>query len=252
MRVSLAVGLAASLLCACGDATSSGDPKDSIPTDPVAFTPGDSLELKVGAVTNYALVPRSYDATHQTASEVFVYLHGCGGASSDDVYAASNIDADWIGLAPGGAEGNCWDDQSASAKIVMDAIADVKKHFNVDPKRVHIGGYSSGGDLSYYTAFRNAASFAGVLSYNSEPAYTSQELQQGIAAAAWKFNIVHLSQTEDGVYPIAEVRQEMQTLLAAGFPVTHIERPGLHYDDNTTQYRNDLVFPHLRDGWRAP
>jgi predicted esterase len=198
------------------------------------------------------LAARMSDATHQTPAQVFVYLHGCGGASGSDVYAASNIDADWIGLAPGGAEGLCWDDQSASAKIVMDAIAGLKTHFNVDRRRVHIGGYSSGGDQSYYTALRNASSFAGILSYNSIPAYTAKGLQDGIAEADWKLNIVHLSQTEDGVYAIADVRARFQALRDAGFPVTHIERPGLHYDDNTTEYRNTLVYPHLRDGWRAP
>ncbi len=254
MFVRCLAALTALALAACGgdDGPGNGDGASSVPTDPMDFEPGDALTIRAGSVTSYVLVPRSYDATHQTASQVFVYLHGCGGASSDDVYAASNIDAGWIGLAPGGAEGQCWDDQGKSAEIVMNAIAELKKHFNVDPKRVHIGGYSSGGDLSYYTAFRNAGSFAGVLSYNSIPAYSTRQLDDGIAAASWKLNIVHLSQTEDGVYPIADVRAQMQKLENAGFKVNHIERPGQHYDDNTTTYRNQLVYPHLRDGWRAP
>ncbi|MEZ0314395.1 MAG: alpha/beta hydrolase [Myxococcota bacterium] len=239
-----------------GDSVVGGDgstsTQSSIPANPVAFAPGERLTLQSSLSEYFVVVPRAYDATHQTPTQLFIYLHGCGATSGEDVWAASNMDTTWIGMAPGGNEGPCWDDQAHGAELTMSALADLKTHFNIDPRRVHIGGYSSGGDLSYYTAFRNALSFAGVLAYNSSPAYTMPELQQGISAAAWAFNIVHLSQTEDGVYPIADVREQMTALTNAGFNVLHIERPGLHYDDNTTGYRNELVYPHLNDGWHAP
>ncbi len=223
-----------------------------MPTSPVPFVKGEAVELESATSPYYVLVPRAYDETHRTPTMVFVYLHGCGGASSDDVYAASNYwDATWLGMAPGDSP-QCWQDQQNPERIVMDAIADMKTHFNIDPKRIHIGGYSSGGDLSYAVALANAGSFAGILSYNSIPTYENADLAPLIAAAAWKLNIVHLSQTEDRVYPISDVRFQMGKLRDAGFPVTHIERPGLHMDDNTTNYRNELVYPHLRDGFRAP
>ena len=230
-----------------------GSTKSSVPTAPLTFKAGDVLTMKTDDVTSYVMVPRAYDATHATPAQVFIYLHGCGGKSSDDVRAASNVDARWIGLAPGGAEGVCWDkDRSKSAAIVMSALANLKSHFNVDPKRVHIGGYSSGGDLSYYTALHNASAFAGVLSYNSIPAYGAGELTTSIAGATWKLNIAHLSHTADDSYPIADVRARMKQLKDAGFPATLIERPGTHYDANTTNDRNTLIYPYLDAGWRAP
>ena len=239
-----------------GDTDVGGDglpaTQSSVPANPVPFAAGERLTLQSSLSEYFVVVPRAYDASHQTPTQLFIYLHGCGAVSSEDVWAAANIDSAWIGMAPGGNEGPCWEDQAYGAQLTMAALADLKTHFNIDPRRVHIGGYSSGGDLSYYTAFRNALSFAGVLAYNSSPAYTMPELEQGIALSAWKFNIVHLSQTEDGVYPIADVRQQMTALTNAGFDVLHIERPGLHYDDNTTSYRNELVYPHLSDGWRSP
>jgi predicted esterase len=239
-----------------GDTDTGGDgvpsTQSSVPANPIAFEVGERLTLQSSKSEYFVVVPRAYDVTHQTPTQLFIYLHGCGATSGEDVWAAANMNTAWIGMAPGGNEGPCWDDQANGAELTMTALADLKTHFNIDPKRVHIGGYSSGGDLSYYTAFRNALSFAGVLAYNSSPAYTMPELQEGIAAAAWQFNIVHLSQTEDGLYLIADVRQQMTALTNAGFNVLHIERPGLHYDDNTTGYRNDLVYPHLSDGWLAP
>ncbi len=239
-----------------GDPTNGGDglpaPQSSVPANPVPFEAGERLTLQSSMSEYFVVVPRAYDASHQTPTQLFIYLHGCGAVSSEDVWAAANMESTWIGMAPGGNEGPCWEDQAHGAQLTMTALADLKTHFNIDPRRVHIGGYSSGGDLSYYTAFRNASSFAGVLAYNSSPAYTMPELEQGIALSSWKFNIVHLSQTEDGVYPIADVRQQMTALTNAGFSVLHIERPGLHYDDNTTDYRNQIVYPHLTDGWRSP
>ncbi len=227
-------------------------PALTAPSDPVAYRPGESLELHSGTTNYWVVVPRAYDATHETPAQLYVYLHGCGGFSSGDVWAAGNIDAGWIGMAPGGTEGGCWHDQAYGMKIVLDAIADLKKHFNIDPKRVHIGGYSSGGDLSYYVAMRNANAFAGVLATNSLPAYGYDNLTNAIEGSTRPFKVVHLSQTEDGVYAIATARTQMQMLRDAGFEVTHIERPGPHYDANTTPFRNQLVHPHLWDGWRAP
>ncbi len=228
-----------------------GNPADSVPANPVPFVKGEALRLG-GDRPYYVLAPLAYDETHQTPTMLFVYLHGCGGASSDDVYAASNYwDATWLGMAPGDSP-LCWQEQENPERIVMDAIADMKTHFNVDPKRIHIGGYSSGGDLSYATALANAGTFAAILSYNSIPTYENADLPALAAAATWKLNVVHLSQTEDLVYPIADVRIQMQMLRDAGFPVVHIERPGPHIDENTTMYRNTLVYPYLSSGFRAP
>jgi hypothetical protein len=223
----------------------------TVPTAPVPFTAGTVLQLKVGDVTNYVMVPRAYDASHQTPMQVFIYLHGCGGTSSYEANAASNINANWIGLAPGGAEGQCWD-RAKHSVTTMNALADLKKHFNVNPKRVFIGGYSSGGDLSYYTAFRNAGAFAAILAYNSIPAYSGNELSSAIAGSAWKINIVHLAHTADDTYKIADVRARVKQLKDAGFPATLIERPGAHYDNNTSSDRDTLLYPYLEEDFRAP
>jgi len=68
---------------------------------------------------------------------------------------------------------------------------------------------------------------------------------------------VHLAHTEDEAYPIAGVRQETDAMAAAGFPITRIERPGTHYDDDTDTTGTDhdlrtLLLPHIDDGWRSP
>ncbi len=235
-----------------GEEEPTDPPVSTFPSNPMTYSVGQSIKLNSGTSDYWILVPRAYDASHNTPSKLYIYLHGCGGESSGDVWAAGNIDGDWIGLAPGGAEGACWDNQARGAEIVMAAIAHLKTRFNIDPKRILIGGYSSGGDLSYYTAFKYADKFAAVLSHNSIPAYRTQDLTTRINGAARKFPVYHLSATEDGTYNIVTVRDEMRMLRDAGFTVTFIERAGAHYDDNTTPYRNSLLFPHLWDDLALP
>ena len=48
-------------------------------------------------------------------------------------------------------------------------LSDIKIYFNIKSKGVVVGGYSSGGDLTYRTAFYHADIFAGVIVENSSP-----------------------------------------------------------------------------------
>jgi predicted esterase len=227
----------------------------SVPNDPIPFQPDTVLKLSSGVTDYWLTVPTSYDASHQTPTTLFVWMHGCGGQGQYDIYDVSPGGAaqSWIALSLGGREDDCWDMDSDPAKVLA-AVASVKTHFNIDPRAVVLGGYSSGGDLAYRTAFYNARSFAGVLAENTSPFRdTGSSAAQSIAAATWKFNVVHLAHLQDDTYPIAGVRQETDALKAAGFPVTRVERNGGHYDDpGTVADMQSVLLPYLKAGWRAP
>ena len=235
----------------------------SVPTAPVLFARNTPFRVNSGTL-NYVDVPDAYDATHQTPMTLLVWLHGCGGYSSGDIYTVSPGGAQsWISLAVGGQEGNCWD-MNADPPRVMAAIADIKTHFNIKPHGVILGGYSSGGDLSYRTAFYNAYFFAGILVENTSPFQDTGSTQAAsLAAAAWKFNVAHLAHLQDGAYPIDGVRAETDALKAAGFPVTRIEVDGGHYDaPGATENGHPVpgtnadlaadLFPYLNAGWTSP
>ncbi|HEX2864912.1 MAG TPA: hypothetical protein VHN99_10120, partial [Deinococcales bacterium] len=64
----------------------------SVPTDPLAFTP----DTPVQSGPDWVDVPASYDATHHTPMALLVWLHGCGGLASGDVYTVSPAGRDWI------------------------------------------------------------------------------------------------------------------------------------------------------------
>ncbi len=230
----------------------------SVPTDPTPFTDDTVFTLSSPLGNYWVYVPVSYDETHATPFTLFVWLHGCGGVSAGDIYTVSpGADQSFISIAVGGREGGCWNVNNDPA-LVMAAIANVKTHFNINPRRVIIGGYSSGGDLAYRTAYYNANTFAGVLAENATPFRDTGSTQSAsIAAAAWKFNVVHLAHIEDATYPIAIVRNETDALTNAGFPMTRIEKAGSHYDPDAgnTGTNYDLrtfLLPHLDDPWLSP
>ncbi len=238
-------------------------PASSVPTDPIPFTPDTVLPPGAGR-TYWTYVPAAYDATHATPMTLLVWSHGCGGQSAGDIETVSpGGGQSWISIAVDGREadaqgnGGCWDPNSDSA-LLLAAIANVKTHFNIDPRRVILGGYSSGGDLSYRTAFYNSAMFAGVLAENTSPFRdTGSSQSASLAAATFKFHVVHVAHTEDAEYPIAGVESETDAMTAAGFPLTLIKRPGTHYDPDTATTGTDhdlrtYLLPHLDDGWLSP
>jgi predicted esterase len=238
-------------------------PASSVPTDPIAFTPDTVLPPGAGR-TYWTYVPAAYDATHATPMTLLVWSHGCGGQSAGDIDTVSPGGAQsWISIAVDGREAGvqgsdgCWDPNTDSA-LLLAAVANVKTHFNIDPRRVILGGYSSGGDLSYRTAFYNSAMFAGVLAENTSPFRdTGSSQSASLAAATFKFHVVHVAHTEDAEYPIAGVESETDAMTAAGFPLTLVKRPGTHYDPDTATTGTDhdlraYLLPHLDDGWLSP
>jgi len=227
-------------------------PESSFPTNPIAYTKNAKGTIVVNGVTSWIFVPQGYDSTHNTPTKLFVWLHGCGGQSQYDADMVSWMpNQSWISLAVGGRETTCWSSYANDGAKILAAIAGIKTHFNIDPKRVVLGGYSSGGDIGYELGFKNASLFAGMIFENTGPSSAALTASN---TAFWKLNIAHLAHTGDTTYPIATVRTNMTTLRSQGYPVTLIEKAGGHYDNDSgasgTQFdlRNFLL-PYLDAGW---
>jgi predicted esterase len=235
-------------------------PVSSQPTAPISYQVNTPKDISDSQGDYWVDVPPSYDGSNQTPDTLLVWMHGCGGEAEGDAYEISpGDDRSYIAISIGGREDDCWDPNSDVPKVVS-AVADVKTHFNIDPRRVIIAGYSSGGDLAYRTIFYNAGLFAGILAENTSPFRdTGSTASQSLAAATWRFNDVHLAHLQDDTYPIDGVQDEITQMQNAGFPVTLVEQPGDHYDDdddvNNTGTDNDLrhyLLPHINDGWLSP
>jgi dienelactone hydrolase len=230
----------------------------TVPTDPIPHPVAEPF-FHSGAGAEYAaFIPRSYDATNQTPTTLFVWLHGCGGEAEGDAWvvdpgAEEGVPQDWMTLSLGGRDGGCWNPLAETEPLVMAAIADFETHFNVNRRQIILGGYSSGGDLAYRTAFKHSSTFAGLLIENSAP-FRDTEASEAelLGAATTKFPIVHLAHAQDMTYKLGEVEPEIAAVRAAGFQVEFIVRPGGHSDSHTDEDLINLLLPHIDDGWLAP
>jgi hypothetical protein len=231
-----------------------GPPPSTVPPDPRPYSVQTPLHITSASADYHVAVPQRYDSTHNTPYSLLVGLHDCGDTAVNyldwAVRPYSQRDTqDFIALSVGGRDSGCWN-IATDTQRVLDAIADVKTHFNINPRRVVISGYGSGGRLAYHTAFYNANAFAGLLAMMTTPFGSGDDSQSSsIAAAAWKFNIVHIAHTGDTSYPIAGVRSQTQALSDAGFPITTVERPGAHDASSDDAL---ILVGHMADGWLAP
>lgn len=233
-------------------------PSPTFPTVPLAVTRSTVVAVSSAAARYSLYVPATYDATHRTPTKVLLWLHGCGGNAYGDAWTVSpGGGQSWITVSVGGRDGGCWN-VDTDVPLALAALDDVERRLNVDRRRVVIGGYSSGGDMAYRTAFFNARRFAGVVAENTSPFRDSGSSQtSSIAAAAWKLNIAHLAHVGDTLYRIDAVRAETDALKNAGFPVIRIERPGTHWDADTATSgtARDLrayLLGYLDAGWLSP
>ncbi|MBS2015471.1 MAG: hypothetical protein JST00_21460 [Deltaproteobacteria bacterium] len=236
----------------------SAPPSASFPVSPLAVTKGSVVNLTYSGGSYALYVPTTYDATHKTPAPVLLWMHGCGGNAYGDAWVVSPGGTQrWLSVSVGGRDGGCWN-TSTDAALALGALDDIAKRVNVDPRRVVVGGYSSGGDMAYRTAFMNASRFAGIVATNTSPFRDTGSTQLLLmTSAAWKFNIAHLAHTGDTTYPITKVRTEIEALKAAGFPVTLLERPGTHWDPDTassgTSYDlRTFLLPYVDSGWVSP
>lgn len=222
-----------------------------------SFAKEEPIRLQSALTPYWAWVPDSYSTTHTVPTSLLVWLHGCGGESAGDIWNVHPRDGQrFISIAVGGAEGGCWNLTTGQA-YAKAAIKDVEAKFNINPRRIIIGGYSSGGDLAYRTAFYDARKFAGVLAINTSPFRdTGSTSAQSLAAVGWRFPVVHVLHTDDTTYPRTTVLAELAVLSSHGFPVTTIERPGTHYDDGPdgtdADIRSQLLTTIDTLGWLSP
>jgi predicted esterase len=229
------------------------------PSAPISYTVDVPTRHTGCGVEYWVLVPDSYSAA--TAAPLLIWLHGCGGESEGDAYTVSpsvqEKPQDWISLTLIGREepGNeCWVPSLDETKVLQ-ALTDVETHLNINTHRVILGGYSSGGDLSYRTGFHHSSTFAGLLIENSAPFRDTESTQaESLGAATTKFPIVHLAHdNEEEVYPRAQVESEVNAVKAAGFPITLIVRPGEHYDAHTDPDMQEVLLPYIDNGgWTSP
>jgi predicted esterase len=234
---------------------------------PVTFDQHGFFHLDTSQSDYVGYRPDTYSST--TPISLLVWMHGCEGQAEGDLWNVApfpdRASQSYIAISLGGRDfvpgtnDGCWKPGEDGPKL-LEAVKDVQRYFNINPRKVYVGGYSSGGDMAYRHGFENAGMFAGILAENSDPFRdTGSTADELIKAAPWKINVAHLAHTEDGNYHIDDVRASIEKLTSNGFPATLIEKHGTHFapDDpgKGTGTVHDLVeflLPFLDKGWVSP
>lgn len=226
---------------------------------PTTYDANGFFHLNSGVSEYVGYKPDTYNDT--TPISLFVWMHGRDGIAEGDLWnispGATRASQSYIAVSLGSRDHASWQVDSDGPKLLA-AVADVQRYFNIDPHRIYVGGYSSGGDMAYRHGFENAELFAGILVENSDPFRdTGSTPAMLMAAAVWKINIGHVAHLADATYSIETVRSSFAALDAHAFPATKIEKEGTHFDPDvgTTGTNYDLIhslLPFLELGWVSP
>jgi serine protease Do len=114
------------------------------------------VKLKIAEFPNdaFAYVPENYDPN--VPYGLVVWLHGDGGLDWDKTVASWKPLCDRYDLilaAAKSADSKKW--TSRDVDLVNQLIAQIKGKYNVDPLRVVVHGYETGGTLASFISFRN-------------------------------------------------------------------------------------------------
>lgn len=211
-----------------------GQCANQLPANAMSVQAGVTKTFTAEGYTNWVAVPQDYDTVcHSRPKKLFVWQHGCSGTSSWDIEMVKPIDdEDWIALTIGAAEtgDNCW--ENSMEGTILAVIEDVQTRLAIDPKQIIIGGYSSGGDVSYLTIFHNSKKFAlGLFENTAPPSNMTTVLAAAAPPNGWRFPIGHLCHTEDSTYRCATVKTRLDAATNAGHAVTYFEMSGGHWED---------------------
>jgi len=128
--------------------------------------------------------------------------------------------------------------QGIAEKDVYDVLADVKRHYTIDPDRIYLTGSGMGGGGALWLAFTRPDQWAAVAAICPDPTPGTEEL------AGNGLNLpIRLYQGElDPAVRPESTRAWHRRLLNAGVPVEYIEYPGVRHNAWDMAYRNGAVF----------
>lgn len=163
-------------------APSSSGGVDAGPTQPTE--PAKAVDPLIEARPYDTTVPDSYDESAPTPMVMLLHGYAADAASQDSYFGVSKLarTKGFLVALPNGLESSVknryWNATDAccnlEATVVDDVayltavIADMKRRFNVDPKRVFIAGHSNGGFMAHRMACERSADIAAIMSLAGE------------------------------------------------------------------------------------
>jgi predicted peptidase len=240
------------------------------PVDPIAAKLSKALRGEVhrrpGAA--YALpyrlfVPAGYDSTQRYP--LVLYLHGWGVAGDDNVRQLTTHVAELVSpkrqaktpafvLVPQCPKTDEWVNrhdkppfrnydqskikESLASELVFEILAQVKKTYSVDERRIYVTGYSMGGSGTWDFVTRHPGVFAAAVPVTGVNDPNRAEVIKTLAV--WAFH-----GEKDPVSPASNTRQMVERLRSLGAPVRYTELASVGHDSDRAAYFDDAVYTWL-------
>jgi len=128
------------------------------------------------------------------------------------------------------------DDIQESERRVFACIERARKRFHVNPQRIMLAGYGSGGSMALRIGLANPESFAGVISIGGQLPRDHRPLADIERARDLPLCFSHCRDSQD--YPVQAISEDLRLLHSAGMSVTVRQYPC--GDELTTQMLSDL------------
>jgi acetyl esterase/lipase len=181
---------------------------------------------------------------------LFIALHGGGGNMEDfsRAWTSPGLASDWIVAYPQssrvvGMKAFSWtEDMRLSLREVDEAYQKMLGDYRIDPRRVIVGGFSSGGVTAIELAAANTLPMAGFVSL-CPPAAEGLDEARAAAMAERGLRGVLLSTEMDG--RLDQQKAMVETLDAAGMPIELVVTPDVGHwfpEDLDTQIDSAIAF----------
>jgi serine protease Do len=174
------------------------------------------VEIKLPEAKNECLayVPENYhpDSPHG----VLVVISAPGAVNRDKLaerWKAVCEERQLIVLAPMSAATDKW--QATEAEFIKKTLDDVVAHYNIDPTRVGVYGYQTGGTMAYLVGFEHAEQFRAIVAIDAIP-QSGTKLPQTDPINRLAFFIGRAEKSASA----AKLKQLVAFLQAVKFPVT--------------------------------
>ena len=171
--------------------------------------------------TFYLYVPVSVSATKR--APLLVLLHGSGGNGAALVEKWRDLaDKEGIILAgPNSLNSVRWSAPKDGPAFLYDLIEALKSRHPINPRRVYLFGYSAGSGFALNMSLLESEYFTAAAVYAS-----ATIKKEYLDAAQRNIPLAISAGTDDQVFPIREVRETREALVARGFAVEYSEITG--------------------------
>lgn len=195
------------------------------PPGTVQSAPAGQHGLKLGSRRDGLLyVPAGY--RRETPAPLALMLHGAGGNAHHGLSLLKSFaDASGLILLAPDSRGDTWDvildRYGPDVTFIDSALAQTFEHYNVDTKRLAIGGFSDGASYALSLGITNGDLFTHVIAFS--PGFMVPTRQQG------KPRLYVSHGTQDRVLPIDRCsRRIVPQVRRAGYDTTYREFDGPH------------------------